>query len=586
MIQLPSPAAAAARAAFSEPQAARLDPAAARGPAAARTADPLRQATETLQQNFDTIISGRTGLERMLGDAGTLNRSDLQRLASDQGGQVPPALREAAQFILDSPVAQNFLDVGAGRGPLDGRISRGDLDAALQTLDSDSPYDELLDTAAGRNGGWLGMGSGRDGVIGRADIDAALADPAVPSALKDSLRLLRAGPDGAQDAAALIGRLDGADIRAAAALYGSSEFQALSRGDQRLVAEAWRDGQGDAKVAKELLARLQSPAFQAKGAAERTAELTQYALLKTPEFQALPAADQARITGALMSNQLQAAFGRGDHTLAANIKSLIENEDFANLGADEQTAVLSQVGNYPSGKAVHNIERMLGKEWFQDFDLGDKQRALKMIGYMSHPRAGTDQNILDNTLDKFLADDAPYTLAISPITAKPGNITFGYASGDTMTINENLVTADNGRLEADTYGRKLALDTIPHEINHLINGDKVAQTFDYLNEEYRAWYVGFSADNGRPPSNEEALERWSYFLDPNSGYYDSASKGALADPAEAAKIFDLLSTLTGQTVTADNYVDMLNKLAGDPSQFGTDPNAAAAVVPPGNLDNH
>ena len=56
--------------------------------------------------------------------------------------------------------------------------------------------------------------------------------------------------------------------------------------------------------------------------------------------------DQARITGALMSNQLQAAFGRGDHTLAAHIKSLIENEDFANLGADEQTAVLSQVGNY------------------------------------------------------------------------------------------------------------------------------------------------------------------------------------------------------------------------------------------------
>jgi hypothetical protein len=271
--------------------------------------------------------------------------------------------------------------------------------------------------------------------------------------------------------------------------------------------------------------------------------------------------------------------------LMDKVFGLVGSKDFQSLDGAAKTAVLSQVRNYPDSKVVDNLERMIGKDWFKDFDAGDKQRALKLIAYMSYPRTGVDQKIIDNTLEKFLADDAPYKLELKSITAKPGNITFGYAADGVMTINEDLVAANNDKLETDSYGRKLSLDTVPHEINHLINGDKVAETFDYLNEEYRAWYVGFSADHGRPPSNQEALERWAYFLDPNSGYYDSASKGALANKDEAAKIFDQLSKLTGLTVDASNYQKVIADLAADPTKYKTDPNAAG-VVPPGNLDNH
>lgn len=281
-------------------------------------------------------------------------------------------------------------------------------------------------------------------------------------------------------------------------------------------------------------------------------------------FAALPQAQQARLLG--------------------DVARLGSTEGFQGLSAAEKTAVMSQVRNYPDPKVVDNLERLVGKEWFQDYDLGDTQRAAKLIAYMSFPRTGVDQTIIDNTLEKFLAEDAPYDLELESITAKPGNITFGHASGDTMTINQDLVSANNGKLESDSYGRKLSLDTIPHEINHLINDDKVAETFDYLNEEYRAWYVGEQASTGSPPTNAEALERWAYFLDPGSGYYDSAAKGALADSGEAAKIFDQLSKLTGLTVDATNYQKVLSDLAADPTKFKTNPNDPA-VVPPGNLDN-
>ena len=265
---------------------------------------------------------------------------------------------------------------------------------------------------------------------------------------------------------------------------------------------------------------------------------------------------------------------------------VIESKNFRDLDGAAQVAVLSQVRNYPDAQVASNIGRMLDKGWFQDFDAGDKQRALKLIAYMSYPRSGVDQNIIDNTLEKFLGEGAPYRLKIEPIESKEGTTTFGNASDGVMRINQDLVAANNQPLESDANGKHLSLNTIPHEINHLINGDKVAPTFDYLNAEYRAWYVGHQAQYGQPPSNEEALERWAFFLSPGSNYYDLAAEGALANPDEAEKIFDLLSQLTGEEVDETNYQQVIHDLGEDASKFKTNPDDPAAVVPPGNLDNH
>lgn len=539
----------------------------------------LQSATHVLSRDFsafDTVKQGNPDKAD-----GKISREDLETVSRNEDGRFTQDQQEAARFLLGSEASRAFLDVAGDKGFLwfdgkvDGIISREDVAAAQKTLDSGSWYDELLDTAAGRGG--------LDGNISHDDVVAALADPGVPQELKDTLNLLLAAPDGDKNLHETLKGFTQEKVDAASALARMPEYQSLSGSDRQLVAEAVRDSGGDLAVNAKLRELLGSDRFRDMSPEQRTAALTEIALVNTPEFKALPQSDQDLVTAAINAARPD------DLKMAERVKSLLESRDFAGLDAAEKTAVLSQVKNYPDSKVVGNLERMLGKGWFEDFDLGDKQRALKLIGYMSYPRPGLDQTIIDNTLEKFLAADAKYSLKIEPISAPPGNVTFGNASGSTMRVNEDLISADNGRLEDNPthpdWATGLAVDTIPHEINHLINGDKVKPTFDYLNQEYRAWYVGFSASHGRPPTNAEALERWSYFLTPGGGYWDSAAKGALNDPKEAAKIYEELSKLTGLDVNAGNFRKILADLANDTSLYKTDP-AGPAVVPPGNLDNH
>ncbi|MEN4903166.1 hypothetical protein [Luteimonas sp. TWI1437] len=121
----------------------------------------LQSATNILLTHYDQVLDGRTGLSSVFG-GGNIREGDLERIAQD--ADAPQDLRDAAQFLLDSKVSRNFLDVGAGKGGADGRISREDLEAALETIASGEYYDELLDTAAGRGGSWNPFVQGaRDG---------------------------------------------------------------------------------------------------------------------------------------------------------------------------------------------------------------------------------------------------------------------------------------------------------------------------------------------------------------------------------------------------------------------------------------
>ena len=289
------------------------------------------------------------------------------------------------------------------------------------------------------------------------------------------------------------------------------------------------------------------------------------------------------------------AIARGDESLPASLKSLIESPEFANLSAEEKTAVLSQVSNYPESAVAANIERLLARDWFQDQSFEDKQRSLKVIAQMSADDGG-DRTILDNTLNRLLDPGSDYALKWEDKAPDSnGNITLGWNPNDShdVYLNSRLMSADNGPVDGSDE-TALGLNTLPHEISHAINDDGTDQTFHYLNEEYRAWYVGFQAEHGRPPSNEEALERWEYFLNPDGGYAEYAhgierdlwwdTDGALDKSEEAEQIFQLLSDLTGLEVNADNYRDVL---ATDPGDWNTDPDGPAATRWPSgdDLDN-
>lgn len=541
--------------------------------------DPMtgEEAIAVLDRDFDTFDTADRGGST----DGRVSEADLRAVADNSDGAFTAEQQQAAQVLVDSQTYRSFVDVGAGNGNVDGTIGRDDVTRAMETIASGTYLDELLDTANGRGG--------RDGNIANADVQAALSDPAVPQEMKDALNLLLHSSEGLDDLHTAAEALSLDEIAAASALVGTPEYAALSDDDRRLVADALRDSGGDAAVTAELRGVIESAGFASGTPEARTAALSQVALLNSTEFAALPSSDQDLIRDTL------AGADAGDLAVAGDLLSMVQNPNFAGLPADTKTAILSQARNYPDSRAIANLERMVDKAWFRGQGIEDQQRSAKLVAHLSANDAG-DRGIIENTLDRLLSPDSDYKLRWQSITASPGNVTLGFASGDTLTLNEDLVPADNnpvgGGLEASVIE-----NTSAHEISHLVNGDSTNQTFEYLNEEYRAWYVGYEAQNGQPPSNQEAMDRWEYFLNPNGGYADYAhgvdtgwafdigdKAGALDKPEEAEQIFDLLSELSGLVVDDSNYLAVM----ADPSTWSTNPSdpAGDTVFPAtDDLDN-
>jgi len=268
----------------------------------------------------------------------------------------------------------------------------------------------------------------------------------------------------------------------------------------------------------------------------------------------------------------------GDPAYAANLKKLIEDPKFKSLKPAEKTAVLSQTKNYADARAVANIDRLLGKNWFRAQDLGDKQRTLKVIGRLSQYPTG-DRQIIDNTLDKVLEPGSHIRIEwanLSPI--------YGDRGGNIIRLNSGgkIVPAGNDKLPENDDTNELAIATLPHEVNHYVNDDAVAPTFKYFQEEYRAWYVDFKAEHGRAPTNQEAMERnIAWQLNPESAYGKSTGP-ALKNPKEAEQFYRFLESVTGMKVNAKNWKDVVKS---DPATW-PDKGQSPAPVASGNIDNH
>lgn len=552
----------------------------------------LESATGTIASNYDQVASADTG---WFANDSTITRGDLEAIVANPDPSIPQELRDAAQFLLDSDVSRNFLDVGAGKGDIDGVISREDIDAALKTIGSGTYTDELLDTAAGNGGEWNPFAGARDGNVGEADIRAALLDPGVPEELKDTLRLLQlAGDDAATNE--LLASLDASDVSAASALYDSPAFVALSESDRQLLAEAVADSGGDAAVSRDALVLIQDPSFQAMTPQQKTAALTELALLQTPEYNALSPADQRLVREALASPDRRT----GDTDLAASIKSLIESKEFQDLDPAEQTAVLSQVRHQPDSTAVGNLDRLLDRDWFQNMPVGEKQQTLKTIAYMSTYDNGGDRTVLDNTLEKLLDPNEGYSIEWDQTLGSGAHSNPGTR---VVTMGGLDVPQDNQPVSPNTLEEWQVVNAVPHEINHAIDDVHVDMTHEYLDKEYQAYVTGIEAQEGRPVTRQEAAAVWGQLLDPSNtsayGYaawglqYDSAGNlvadgtGAMEDPAQQQLILDQIEQITGVQVTINNYQAVLN----DPSSWNPPeiPGASGTLPqnarPQGNTDN-
>lgn len=89
------------------------------------------------------------------------------------------------------------------------------------------------------------------------------------------------------------------------------------------------------------------------------------------------------------------------------------------------------------------------------------------------------------------------------------------------------------------------LISVAHEVNHIVNNDSVAPTAEYFFEEYRAYYVGFVAENGRPPTRDEIVDRVRGLITATTGAYGRIGQ-ALADPTEGPIMVAFLQQVLGR----------------------------------------
>jgi hypothetical protein len=342
----------------------------------------------------------------------------------------------------------------------------------------------------------------------------------------------------------------------------------LPAAHQRQLLDIHKANPSDKKLTAQLGTLANNPQFQGLNDAGKSATLN---LLGSPGYTKLSDKDRALVTDGLNTSKLDPKF-------AENTQKLLNDPKFEALKPQEKTAVLSQVKNYPNGRAVENYQRMLQKDWFTSQSLADKQRSLKTIGYLSSHETG-DRKIIDNTLNKILDPKSDFKLEWT--TYDDG--AFGSADPDTKTLslNKDYMSADNNKMAETKQAQRMVLSTTTHEVNHILNNDKVESNYKYFEAEYRAWYVGFQARHGRPPTNEEAMKQRIVNQLDESGFYGPYAKEALKDPAEAAKFYDLLSKMSGKKVDASNWETVIKE---NPSTWAKpgDP----APVPSGNLDNH
>lgn len=342
----------------------------------------------------------------------------------------------------------------------------------------------------------------------------------------------------------------------------------LSTAQQQQMLDIHKAHPGDKDLHSQLGKTANDPRFQSLPESGKAANLN---LLGSPGYTKLSEKDRALVNDGLNSAKLDPKF-------AENTQKLLNDPKFAALKPQEKTAVLSQVKNYPNERAVGNYQRMLQKDWFKSQDLGDKQRSLKTVGYLSSHETG-NRAVIDNTLNKLLDPGSDFKLKWKSYKDN----THGEGDHETKTIylNKGFIDADNKKMVENKKTQHMVLSTTAHEVNHVLNKDEVENKYKYFEAEYRAWYVGFEARYGRAPTNEEAMkQRISWQLNEKS-FYGPYAKEAMKDPAEAAKFYDLLTKMSGKKVDASNWETVIKE---DPSTWAKPGDPAPA--PGGNLDNH
>lgn len=283
-------------------------------------------------------------------------------------------------------------------------------------------------------------------------------------------------------------------------------------------------------------------------------------LVKDNNFAALPADAQ--------QTMLRAFDNRPEDTVFADaLKGLAAEPRFTALTAAQQANVIADMDRFANTESYKGTSGFLGIGGHRP-SVEDKRYLLDTIGDVSiYSAENPALTSVRNTLDKVVSGDVKFNAFDEPAT--DGFITYGYADGNTITLNRNAAAA---------RGIEGVVDTLVHEINHILNGHTDAGTPERFLDEYRAWISGIEASG--ETIDAETLRG---VLD-NLGHSPDGAYGHLRDlyndNAEFRQVID--NAYAGLNETPPRLVDaeQMRQLLLD-AGFDSD-----YLQTTGNLDNH
>jgi len=296
------------------------------------------------------------------------------------------------------------------------------------------------------------------------------------------------------------------------------------------------------------------------------------------------------ITADELEMQVNVHDGLNDPAAVAAFDKLVRSDDFKHLKPDTRVAVLSQVKNYPDDRSIENLEHLTGRSWFQDASLGDQQRSAKIIAFASQDPTG-DATITNNALHSVLTNDHLNVQWGEPSTAGNGGPDkflglFWETGGSTINLRRDYIPDGNGSLDGNPSAKFMSEYVLAHEANHVLNRDEVGQSYRYFMAEYRAWYVGYEASNGRPPSQQECFDQAQSLVKSTTDPYGEIHNAFTnMGSDESNKIVRFMARIIGADPAHATNTSVLHPGSLSTTDVGLAPEAANRDDP-NNLDDH
>lgn len=252
---------------------------------------------------------------------------------------------------------------------------------------------------------------------------------------------------------------------------------------------------------------------------------------------------------AMADKRLQARLleAYGDYPpFARGIDTVLADSSFTALGATDRA------------KALTDLAKLSETKSFKEAKKEDRQAMVEIIGNLAAQSAALPANAtLRNTLSQ-IVDDRIKLVMYQEKPTKIGDSTFHeYGSDNPERVRLNIHPETRAAAaESNRY-----LSTLPHEVNHHVNGDSKAGTADRFYDEYRASLVGLETSRGRPLTPAEQLRRLDNLVDGTNDGYTHLAKLYKSDDKFRAVIDGMYATLKGKTdadgkvITAPATVD-------------------------------